>query len=159
MTRQASFADWYWWTIMTALAAALAIVLYVVLRAEQRGFSPLWVGLPLVVAYCGAPLSPERKARWAVFGIPALSAPAVLLTFAVFTASPMGDAVSDLSALPRMLFLSRDEAVAEDALRALRADPATAGRVRACEMVLTPVNGAASAVDRSRLYECATAGR
>jgi hypothetical protein len=145
---------------MTALAAVLGIVLYVVFHAEQRGISILWVGLPVLVAYLGAPLSGPRKARCAPVAVPALAGPIVVAT-AVFFTNP-GGAGSPIRAwdLVRQITGSdAHETAVLDALQSLRENPATASRVRACETLIAPVKSSVGSVEPERLYECATAGR
>lgn len=151
--RQPSFADWYWWTIMTALGAVLGIVLYVVLQAEARGYSVVWVGLPLVVAYLGAPLDGWSKARYAPVALPALVLPTILVMPFYFVSAPITlsfAALSDLSA--RIGWIDPAEAQAAREIEAYRADPALAMRVRACERVVAPVQG--HAIDPRSVRDC-----
>lgn len=173
-----TFADWFWWAVMTAASGVLGIVLYVMLSAELHGFSVLWSCAPLVAAYFGCPLRTHTKVLYAPLAAPVVFAPAFLIMplyllepqfaargYAIHwntpTRAPSGFAslreLFDFSSLGDGERLERVRT-----LKALRADPAAAARVRGCELLVGSVRtepGALATADLDRIIVCARAGR
>lgn len=174
-----SFADWFWWAVMTAASGVLGLVLYVLLQGEMQGFSVLWSCAPLAASYFGCPLRTHTKLLFAPVAAPAVFAPAVLVVpFYLLEPQLAAEGYALQHPAPRTLWSGslgprglldgfallgdrgRVQRVRE--LEALRADPAAASRLRGCELLVGSVRanpGALASADLERIIVCARASR
>lgn len=164
-----TFADWFWWAVMTAASGVLGLVLYVLLQGEMQGFSVLWSCAPLAAAYFGCPLRTHTKLLFAPVAAPAVFAPAVLVVpFYLLEPQLAAEGYILQRPVPRGLFdgfallgdRGRVQRVRE--LESLRADPAAASRLRGCELLVGSVRanpGALASADLERIMICARASR
>lgn len=174
-----TFADWFWWAVMTAASGVLGIVLYVLFQGEMQGFSAFWSCAPLVAAYFGCPLTTHTKLLFAPLAMPAVLAPAVLITpmfllepqlaargyiFQHPPASAMGSVSPGFwSSLTGIVGLRDDRRIAQlRTLRGLTVDPLSASRVRGCQLLVGSVRSDPSALssdDLDRVIACAIAAQ